>query len=71
MKQKTSKFKRVVITALAAVCALSSVAAISAGAVSSSKSVPLKNGYTHRLSFNVGKAPVWQTMILQTEDFAV
>lgn len=32
MKQKTSKFKRVAITALAAVCALSSVAAFGASA---------------------------------------
>lgn len=56
MKHKVSKIKRVTLTALAAVCALSSVAAISAGAVSSSKSVPLKNGYTHQLSFNVGKS---------------
>lgn len=56
MKQKVSKIKRIALTALAAVCALSSVAAISAGAVSSSKSVPLKNGYTHQLSFNVGKS---------------
>ena len=56
MKQKVSKIKRIALTALAAVCTLSSVAAISAGAVSSSKSVPLKNGYTHQLSFNVGKS---------------
>lgn len=56
MKQKVSKIKRIALTTLAAVCALSSVAAISAGAVSSSKSVPLKNGYTHQLSFNVGKS---------------
>lgn len=56
MKHKTSKMKRIVLITMAVVCALSSVAAISAGAVSSSKSVPLKNGYTHRLSFNVGKS---------------
>lgn len=56
MKQKVSKIKRIALTTLAVVCALSSVAAISAGAVSSSKSVPLKNGYTHQLSFNVGKS---------------
>lgn len=56
MKQKVRKIKRVAVTSLAAVCALSSVIAISANAVSSSKSVPLKNGYTHQLSFNVGKS---------------
>ena len=41
---------------MAVVCALSSTAAISAGAVSSSRSVQLQNGYTQQLSFNLSKS---------------
>lgn len=44
MKQKTSKFKRVAITALAAVCALSSATAITVGAVDESKINKTVNG---------------------------
>ena len=56
MKHKVSKIKRIALSILAVVCALSSTTAISASAVSSSKSVALQNGYTHRLSFNLGKS---------------
>lgn len=55
MKQKTSKFKRVAITALAAVCALSSATAISVGAVDESKINKTVNGkhiYAQAYSYN-------------------
>lgn len=53
-KKLLSKTKRIVISAMAAVCALSSVAAISAGAVSASCTVNLQNGYKHTLAINFG-----------------
>lgn len=64
MKQKVSKIKRIALTTLAVVCALSSVAAISAGAVSYSSdghSVTISkddttNGYTLKLSAEDGSS---------------
>ena len=56
MKHRIGKIKRIMITTIAAVCALSSTAAICANATSSSKSVKLTNGYEQKLSFNVSKS---------------
>lgn len=51
-KKLLSKTKRIVISTMAAVCALSSVAAISAGAVSDKCPVNLQNGYKHELEID-------------------
>lgn len=64
MKQKVSKIKRIALTTLAAVCAMSSFAAISAEAISYSTdghsvtvaSNETTNGYTLKLSAEDGSA---------------
>lgn len=54
---KKRKFKRTVAVVMAAICMLSSFAVVNVNAVSgSSYSVALKNGKTHQLSINFGKA---------------
>lgn len=50
------KIKRVIIASMAVVCALSSTFSIGASALSSNRSVGLKNGYTHKLAFNVSSS---------------
>ena len=46
MKHKVSKIKRIALSILAVVCALSSTAAISASAASNTKYAEMSNGYT-------------------------
>lgn len=50
------KTKRTIITVMASIIAITSVASLGASAKSSSRSVKLNNGYTHKLSFNISSS---------------